>query len=222
MLLSVGNAMHVCTSTHAHVWIFLYIVQFVNIHFVKILSEASRNDSLPVTHEDPPHQQDVSDSEVKAQDDLSLQGVSYLTQQDDLSLQGVAQLIQGDDLPFQDASQQETIQQDHFSSHSISQKGTLCLQDTLLLPPANDVSLKNAEDTKSFASATVIHNNELSPSILNLSSLEYLSSHMNQSYSDICSAKDKAKAICKKIEIAITNCSTVDGIKARETHLKMH
>jgi len=84
----------------------------------------------------------VSDSEVKAQDDLSLQGVSYLTQQDDLSLQGVTQLTQGDDLPFQDASQQETIQLDHFSSHSISQKGTLCLQDTLLLQPANDVSLK--------------------------------------------------------------------------------
>ena len=98
-----------------------------HIHFVKILSETSRNDSLPVTHEDPPHQQDVSNSEVKTQDDLSLQGVSHLTQQDDLSLQGVAQPIQEDDLPFQDASQQEKIQQDHLLSHSTSQKGTLCM-----------------------------------------------------------------------------------------------
>ena len=132
----------------------------------------------------------------------------------------VAKLIQQDDLPFQDASQQETIQQDHLSSHSISQKGTLCQQETLLLQPANNLSLKNIEDTKGFAYAT--DNDEESPPTLNLSSLEYLymSSHMNQSYSDIVSAKDKAKAICKKIEIAITNCLTVDAIKAGETHLK--
>ena len=88
----------------------------------------------------------------------------------------------------------------------------------MLLQPANDLSLKNVEDTKSFAYAT--DNDEESPPTLNLSSLEYLSSHMNQSYLDIVSAKDKAKAICKKIEIAITNCLTVDAIKAGETHLK--
>lgn len=171
-----------------------------HIHFVKILSQSSGNDSSPIAHmKDPIYQQDVS--EVKTlhaihQEDLSLQGASHLIEQDDLSLQSVAQQeiqIQQDDLLFQDVSQKETIKRDHLSSPNASQEGTLCQQETALIQPANDLSLENVEYAKSFTDA--IENDTESPSTLNLSSIEYLSSHMNQFHSDIVSAKDKAKTI---------------------------
>ena len=43
---------------------------------------------------------------------------------------------------------------------------------------------------------------------------------MNQSHSDISYAKNRAKAICKKFEVALSNCTTLDAVKAGETHLK--
>ena len=67
--------------------------------------------------------------------------------------------------------------------------------------------------TKSFTDTT--DNNDE-----NLSSLEHLSSHLNQSHSDISYAKNRAKAIYKKIEVALSNCTTLDAVRAGETHLK--
>ena len=185
-----------------------------HIHLVKILSESSRNDSSHAAHVKDPQQdwfqQDVSEVETLIQqDDFSLQGNSYLIQQDELSLQSVFQqeiLIQQNDLSFQDASRQERlVQQDDLSFQSVSQEDALWQQETLIQPP-NDSSLQyivqketliqQGEDAKSFSDAT---DNDLST--LNLSSLEYLSSHMNQSHSDIVSAKNKAKTICKKLKL---------------------
>ena len=57
-----------------------------------------------------------------------------------------------------------------------------------------DLSLQN-DSVQENVSLTTDNNDE------NLSSLEYLSSHMNQSHSDISYAKNRAKAICKKIKL---------------------
>ena len=93
------------------------------------------------------------------------------------------------------------------SLRRIFQKDTLCqqLQETLI-QPANDLSLQNVSQKETLIqqgvhAESLANNTDNDPSTLNLSSLEYLSSHMNQSHFDIVSAKDKAKTICKKLKL---------------------